>query len=88
MILAEGLRSQGFDSFVAPGPNGQICRVLIGPLPDPQAYRQGDGGVAAIIEPSPMLTRQARTREEYQQWCDFACARRQGSEVLIRLESL
>jgi len=31
-------------------------------------------GVAAIIERSPMLTRQARTREEYQQWCDFACA--------------
>ena len=36
MILAEELRSQGFDSFVAPGPNGKICRVRIGPLPVPK----------------------------------------------------
>ena len=33
MILAEGLRGHGFDSFVAPGPNEKIFRVLIGPLP-------------------------------------------------------
>jgi cell division septation protein DedD len=40
MLLAEGLRSHGFDSFVAPGPNDKLFRVLIGPLPDPAAYRQ------------------------------------------------
>ena len=40
MLLAEGLRSHGFDSFVAPGPNAKLFRVLIGPLPDSAAYRQ------------------------------------------------
>jgi hypothetical protein len=40
MLLAEGLRSHGFDSFVAPGPNDKVFRVLIGPLPDPAAFRQ------------------------------------------------
>jgi len=40
MLLAEGLRTHGFDSFVAPGPNDKIFRVLIGPLPDPAAFRQ------------------------------------------------
>ena len=39
MLLAEGLRSHGFDSFVAPGPNDKIFRVLIGPLPDPAAFQ-------------------------------------------------
>jgi hypothetical protein len=39
-LLAEGLRSHGFDSFVAPGPNDKVFRVLIGPLPDPAAFRQ------------------------------------------------
>jgi cell division septation protein DedD len=48
MILAEGLRSHGFDSFVAPGPNGKIFRVLIGPLPDPQAFRQAMAAVDAL----------------------------------------
>jgi cell division septation protein DedD len=40
MLLAEGLRSHGFDSFVAPGPNDKLFRVLIGPLADPAAFRQ------------------------------------------------
>jgi hypothetical protein len=40
MLLTEGLRSHGFDSFVAPGPNDKVFRVLIGPLPDPAAFRQ------------------------------------------------
>jgi cell division septation protein DedD len=39
-ILAEGLRTHGFDAFVAPGPSEKIFRVLIGPLADPQAYRR------------------------------------------------
>jgi cell division septation protein DedD len=40
MLLTEGLRSHGFDSFIAPGPNDKIFRVLIGPLPDPASFRQ------------------------------------------------
>ena len=40
MLLTEGLRSHGFDSFVAPGPNDKLFRVLIGPLPDSAAFRQ------------------------------------------------
>jgi cell division septation protein DedD len=40
MLFTEGLRSHGFDSFVAPGPNDKIFRVLIGPLPDPASFRQ------------------------------------------------
>lgn len=40
VLLTEGLRSHGFDSFVAPGPNDKLFRVLIGPLPDPAAFRQ------------------------------------------------
>jgi cell division septation protein DedD len=48
MLLTEGLRSHGFDSFVAPGPNERIFRVLIGPLPDPEAFRQGLAAVSAL----------------------------------------
>ena len=40
VLLAEGLRSHGFDTFLAPGPNDKLFRVLIGPLPDPAAFRQ------------------------------------------------
>ena len=40
MLLTEGLRSHGFDSFVAPGPNEKVFRVLIGPLSDPASFRQ------------------------------------------------
>jgi cell division septation protein DedD len=38
VVFAEGLRKRGLESFVAPGPNERIFRVLIGPLPDPAAY--------------------------------------------------
>ena len=47
-ILAEGLRSHGFDAFVAPGPSETIFRVLIGPLPDPDSFRQAKAAVDAI----------------------------------------
>jgi hypothetical protein len=40
VILAEGMRVHGFDAFVAPGPNDRVFRVLIGPLPDPDAFRE------------------------------------------------
>jgi cell division septation protein DedD len=40
VLLAEGMRVHGFDAFVAPGPNEKLFRVLIGPLPDPEAFRQ------------------------------------------------
>jgi len=40
VILAEGMRVHGFDAFVAPGPNDKLFRVLIGPLTDPDAFRQ------------------------------------------------
>ncbi|HWZ33124.1 MAG TPA: hypothetical protein VNX18_17400 [Bryobacteraceae bacterium] len=32
IIMAQGLRKQGLDGFVAPGPNDHIFRVVIGPL--------------------------------------------------------
>jgi cell division septation protein DedD len=48
MILAEGLRSHGFDAFVATGPSEKIFRVLIGPLPDPDSFRQAKAAVDAI----------------------------------------
>ncbi len=40
LIFAEGLRKHGFDSFVAPGPNDHIFRVLIGPLRNPQEFER------------------------------------------------
>jgi cell division septation protein DedD len=48
VILCEGLRAHGFDSFVAPGPSEKIYRVLIGPLKDPAAYNQAKAAVDAI----------------------------------------
>ena|SRR5579872_2674367 len=48
MLLTEGLRSHGFDSFVAPGPHENLFRVLIGPLPDPQAFRQAMAAVQTL----------------------------------------
>jgi len=48
IILAEGLRSHGFDAFVAPGHSEKIFRVLIGPLPDPDSFRQAKAAVDAI----------------------------------------
>jgi len=40
VIFAEGLRKEGFDAFVAPGPKEHIFRVLIGPLADQAAYEK------------------------------------------------
>ena len=39
-IWAEGLRTHGLDAFVAPGPSDKMWRVVIGPLPNPQAYQR------------------------------------------------
>jgi len=39
MLWAEGLRTHGLEAFVAPGPNDMLWRVVIGPLPNQQAYR-------------------------------------------------
>jgi hypothetical protein len=39
-IWAEGLRTHGLDAFVAPGPNNDAWRVVIGPLPDPQSFER------------------------------------------------
>jgi cell division septation protein DedD len=47
-LLAVGLRSHGFDSFVAAGPNDKLFRVLIGPLPDPAAFRKAMVTVNAL----------------------------------------
>jgi cell division septation protein DedD len=48
VILAEGLRSHGFDAFVAPGPSTEIFRVLIGPLKDAESYRRAKAEVDSI----------------------------------------
>ncbi len=48
MLLTEGLRGHGFDAFLAPGPNDKLFRVLIGPLPDPAAFRQAMVTVNAL----------------------------------------
>ena len=47
-LLADGLRVHGFDSFVAPGPNDKVFRVLIGPLPDPATFQQAMVAVNAL----------------------------------------
>ncbi len=39
-IFVDGLRAHGFRSFVAPGPDARIFRVLIGPLPTPASFEQ------------------------------------------------
>jgi|SRR5579871_2696041 len=44
-VFAEGLRKEGFDAFVAPGPNEKIFRVLIGPLPNPAAFQRAKDAV-------------------------------------------
>jgi cell division septation protein DedD len=48
VIFAEGLRKRGLPSFVAPGPNDKIFRVLIGPLPDPASYMKAKDVVDKI----------------------------------------
>ena len=40
IIIAEGLRQRGFSSFVAPGPNEKIFRVLIGPFASQDDYKR------------------------------------------------
>ena len=47
IIMVEGLRKRGFESFVAPGPNDRIFRVLIGPL-DADGYKSAKNAVEAI----------------------------------------
>jgi cell division septation protein DedD len=39
-IWAEGLRTHGLKAFVAPGLSDRIFRVLVGPLPSPDAYQE------------------------------------------------
>jgi hypothetical protein len=48
IVLAEGLRKHGFTAFVAPGPSEKIFRVLIGPLPNLEAYTRAKAEVDAI----------------------------------------
>jgi cell division septation protein DedD len=38
-IWTEGLRTHGLKAFVAPGLSDRIFRVLVGPLPSPDAYQ-------------------------------------------------
>jgi hypothetical protein len=42
-IWVEGLRTHGLPAFVAAGPSERIFRVLVGPLPNPEAYQQVKG---------------------------------------------
>lgn len=44
-VLAEGLRKRGFDSFVAPGPNDHIFRVLVGPFHSNEEYGAAQGAL-------------------------------------------
>jgi len=39
-IMAEGIRTHGLPSIVAPGPSDKIFRVLVGPFPDMPAYQR------------------------------------------------
>jgi cell division septation protein DedD len=40
VVVAEGLRKRGLESFVAPGPTEKVFRVLVGPLPDPASFKR------------------------------------------------
>ncbi len=40
LVLTEGLRKRGFIAFGTPGPTENTFRVLVGPLPDAEAFRQ------------------------------------------------
>jgi cell division septation protein DedD len=48
VIMIEGLRKRGFVAFAAPGPNDVSFRVLIGPLPDADAFRRAKDQVDQI----------------------------------------
>jgi cell division septation protein DedD len=39
-IWGEGLSTHGLDAFVAPGPSDKMWRVVIGPLPNPEAFQR------------------------------------------------
>jgi hypothetical protein len=47
IIMAQGLRKQGLDGFVAPGPNDHIFRVVIGPL-NAESYKQARQAVEEL----------------------------------------
>ncbi|HXP84011.1 MAG TPA: SPOR domain-containing protein [Bryobacteraceae bacterium] len=47
-IMAEGVRSHGLPSLVAPGPNDKIFRVLVGPFPDAAAHQQAKASLEQI----------------------------------------
>ena len=52
-VFTEGLRTHGFEAFVAPGPSEKVFRVLIGPLVDQDAFKRtkdaiDDLGLAAF----------------------------------------
>lgn len=47
IIMAEGLRKEGLNAFVAPGPNDRIFRVLIGPL-DGDGYKKAKDAVDSL----------------------------------------
>lgn len=47
-IWAEGLRTHGFEAFVAPGPSDVSWRVVIGPLPDPQSFERTKKALDAL----------------------------------------
>jgi hypothetical protein len=47
IIMAEGLRKEGLNAFVAPGPNDHIFRVLIGPL-DGDGYKKAKDSINAL----------------------------------------
>ena len=40
LIIAEGLRTHGFEAFVAPGASENVFRVLVGPLSNEEAYKR------------------------------------------------
>jgi hypothetical protein len=48
VIFVEGLRSRGFEAFVAPGRSENIYRVLIGPLRDHDSYLRAKNALDTI----------------------------------------
>ena len=48
VILTEGLRKRGFQACAAAGPNENVFRVLIGPLPDAEAFQRTKDGLHEI----------------------------------------
>ena len=53
VILARGSPETGFNAFAAPGTSDKVFRVLIGPLPDPQAFvRAKESETRSVWRPS------------------------------------